>query len=183
MDIGNGGTDASGFTPWYVANLGKNKAAADNYVEDGAGMLFDDAYKSFPSGHTSAAALSFVVVLLPDIFEKLKKQKIWFYIVPAIFTVLVAVSRIVNRAHFLSDVLFGGTIGILSVCAAKGLVSLLKKANVKKKFFADFARISGVYEEKSAEIACAAEAAQNVGENGAEHAVKAAESADTIQKE
>lgn len=139
LDIGNGGTSSNGFTPWYIPGLGKNREAALYYVEDVAGMMKEDAYKSFPSGHTSAAAMSFIVVMLPDIFEKLKKYKVWFYVGPIVYTALVAVSRIVNRAHFLSDVLFGGMIGILSVTfaiiAAKKLQSLCerKKAFIKIK--------------------------------------------------
>ncbi|MBO5304586.1 MAG: phosphatase PAP2 family protein [Clostridia bacterium] len=148
MDIGNGGTDASGFTPWYVVGLGKNKAAATYYVDDSAGMLLKDAYKSFPSGHTCAAAMAYVIIMLPDIFEKLKKYKVWFYVVPLVYTVLVAISRIVNRAHFMSDVLFGGTIGILSVYAAIGIVNLVKKLYDKdNKFFVATAKVFGIEKE------------------------------------
>ena len=145
MDIGNGGTDASGYTPWYVVGLGKNKSAQTYYVEDSAGMLLKDAYKSFPSGHTSAAAMAYCVIMLPDLFEKLKKYKVWFYVVPLLYTALVALSRIVNRAHFLSDVLFGGTIGILSVYAGIGIVNLINKSYEKNnKIFVAIAKIFGI---------------------------------------
>ena len=135
LDIGNGGTSSNGFTPWYIPGLGKNKEAALYYVEDAAGMTQGDAYKSFPSGHTSAAAMSFIIVMLPDIFERLKKYKVWFYVVPMVYTALVAVSRIVNRAHFLSDVLFGGTIGVLSVTAAIAIAKKLQSLCTRKKLF------------------------------------------------
>lgn len=135
LDIGNGGTSSEGFTPWYKPGLGKNKEAALYYVEDSAGMMKKDAYKSFPSGHTCGAAMSLCLIVLPETFDKLKKYKVWFWIAPIVYTVLVAISRIVNRAHYLSDVLFGGTIGALGVFAAIGIMNAVKKAVGKNKFF------------------------------------------------
>lgn len=116
LPIGNGGTDSTGFTPWYHPNFGKNKGVY--YFPDSAGMKEKEAYTSFPSGHTCGAALTFVFVMLPDLFEKLKKYKICFYVFAIAYTVAVAISRIVNRAHYLSDTLFGGYIGMLSSFAA-----------------------------------------------------------------
>ncbi len=151
LDIGNGGTSSDGFTPWYEPGLGKNKEAATYYVEDSiGGMLKKDAYKSFPSGHTSAAALTFGLVMLPEIFEKLKKYKIWFWIAPFVYTVLVGISRIVNRAHYFSDTLFGGAIGTLSVFASIAIVKLFKKNEKKNKFFAAAAKLLGA--ESATEI-------------------------------
>lgn len=144
LDIGNGGTSSDGFSPWYKPGLGKNKAAATYYVEDTAGMPKSDAYKSFPSGHSASAALMFGLVMLPELFDKLKKYKIAFWIAPALFTVAVMISRIVNRAHYLSDVLFGGTIGALSVLAGVQLTKLMKKAIGKNKFFTAAANAFGV---------------------------------------
>ncbi len=116
LPIGNGGADSTGFTPWYRPNFGKNKGVY--YFPDSAGMKEEDAYSSFPSGHTCGAALTFVFVMLPDLFGKLKKYKICFYVFAIAYTVAVAISRIVNRAHYLSDTLFGGYIGMLSSFAA-----------------------------------------------------------------
>lgn len=99
--------EASGFTPWYILNF--TSEGREHLVKDGT-YLIHDAFKSFPSGHTCAAGVTFVIILLPDIFKKLQKYKVAFYIVPFIFTVLVAISRVVNKAHYLSDTLFGGTI-------------------------------------------------------------------------
>lgn len=141
LDIGNGGTSSNGFTPWYKAGLGQNRDAALYYVEDSAGMMQKDAYKSFPSGHTSTAAITLVLIMLPDIFEKLKKFKVWFYVVPIIFTVLVAISRIVNRAHYLSDVLFGATLGFISVFISITLVKIAEKKKTKNKFMLNATKI------------------------------------------
>ncbi len=130
LPIGNGGSDSTGYTPWYHPNFGKNKGT--NYFPDSAGMKESDAYKSFPSGHTAGAALSFVIVMLPDLFEKLKKYKIYFLLVAIVYTAAVAVSRIVNRAHYLSDTLFGGYIGMLSSFAAIAIVKKLTTWGNKK---------------------------------------------------
>lgn len=124
--------DYSGFTPWYKPNWFKD-GNGGSFVSDYAGMDDEDAYKSFPSGHTMAASLSFAIILIPELFEKLKKYKIWFYVAPAIYTVAVAISRIVIRAHFLSDVLFGATIGIGSVYISRFIVYLVRDKLILKK--------------------------------------------------
>ena len=151
MDIGNGGSDASGFTPWYIPNFGKNKAAQSYYVVDDAGAPLSDAYKSFPSGHTCSAALCFVILYLPELFEKLKKHKLGYIICCAIFTIIVALSRIVNRAHFLSDTLFGATIGTLSSFAAMGIVNACRKAASKGKKMSKVFAVLGQYNELAIE--------------------------------
>lgn len=125
------GGDTSGFTPWYKPTFGRhneNLFVSDSFLEED-----EDAYKSFPSGHTASAAISFVIIMLPELFEKLKKQKIWFYIVPSTLTFLVALSRMVNRAHYLSDVLFGAAITITAVFLIKYLVyKIYEKIRLKK---------------------------------------------------
>jgi len=98
---------SEGFTPWYLPTLGKHDPTA-LYSDVLGGKGDSGAYKSFPSGHTAAAASSFAIIILPDIFEKLKKYRAVFYAAPVLFTVLVAISRIVNRAHYLSDVTVAG---------------------------------------------------------------------------
>lgn len=124
--------DYTGFTNWYEPNFFK-KGNGGSFISDFAGESDDDAYKSFPSGHTVSAALSFILIMLPDLFEKLKRYKIWFYVGPSIYTLAVALSRIVYRAHFLSDVLFGAVIGIGCVLLGRFLVILIKNKIVAKK--------------------------------------------------
>ena len=89
-----------GFTPWFKLNFGRQ-----NKVEG-------YEYTSFPSGHTSSAACIFAICVLPDLYKKLDKKWIRYtlYGVSTAFTVIVAISRLVNTAHFLSDVLMGGLI-------------------------------------------------------------------------
>ncbi len=121
-----------GFTPWYKVNFGSSGREA--LVVSHPHHPDDDAFKSFPSGHTASAALTMCAIALPDIFDKLKKHKIWFYIVPAVFTVLVAFSRLIVEAHFLSDVLVGGATTVGSVFFARWLILFLaQKLRAKKQ--------------------------------------------------
>lgn len=130
LQIGNvfDGT-AEGYTPWYKPTFGKHDETA-LYPDALGDKEYSGAYKSFPSGHTAAAASLFAVIILPEIFEKLKKYKPLFYAVPTAFTVLVAISRIVNRAHFLSDVTVAAfyTVGIVFL-----IKYILKKIWLKRK--------------------------------------------------
>ena len=120
--------DFSGFRRWWQPAAFINTEyrteeymAYRNTVDQQLGFN-GDAFKSFPSGHTVAASMCFVVMLLPDLFKKLKKYRQLFYIVPAIVTAAVAISRVVNRAHFLSDVTVGGFTGFLAACLLRRLV-------------------------------------------------------------
>ena len=107
------GYDYDGFTPWYMINtIIKPEIRTDAYV-----ALFksvdDGAFVSFPSGHTSAASTSLALIIIPELFPKMraKNRKWMFWVFPLIYTGLVAISRIVIAAHYLSDVLFGYFIG------------------------------------------------------------------------
>jgi len=88
-----------GFTPWYKPMIGREKTVGYDYT-------------SFPSGHTSSAVHIFVITLLPIYFKKLDKQWIRYtlYGFSVAFVILVAISRVVNTAHFLSDTIMGGSI-------------------------------------------------------------------------
>lgn len=102
--------DDSGYTPWYVAGGQPDK----EWMRETFGT--SDAYKSFPSGHTRAAAATFYLIALADVLD-VKSRRIrallWWFAFS--FTGTVALSRIMVGAHFFSDVLVGGTIGF-SVC-------------------------------------------------------------------
>lgn len=126
-----GGASIGGFanfTRWYVRNGQMDKAQMMT--------LFGttDACKSFPSGHTCAAGMSYGLIMLADslgIKSKGKRAALW--ICPILFTGIVAVSRIVVGAHFFSDVLMGGTISFLSVMLFREIF-ILKGANLKAVF-------------------------------------------------
>ena len=102
-----------GFTRWYVLNGNASDIAAsfnDSFVTK-------DFFKSFTSGHTTSCSMVYVIMLLPLLYDyfKSKKGKILCVAIPITIMALVATSRIVMGAHYLSDVLVGGTIGFLSV--------------------------------------------------------------------
>lgn len=96
----------SNFTRWYVVN-------GQKYSKDEMLTLFgsSDACRSFPSGHTCAAGMSYCAILLIDALGiKSKKCRAALWILPIVYTGIVAVSRIMVGAHFFSDVLVGGTV-------------------------------------------------------------------------
>lgn len=117
--------DFSGYTPWYVANGQPDKT----WMRETFGTA--DAFKSFPSGHTRAAAGTFYLISLADMIgvqSKRRRALLWCFAI--LFTGLVAVSRIMVGAHFFSDVLVGGTIGF-SVCMASREFFLVDRKHLR----------------------------------------------------
>lgn len=100
--------DFSYYTPWYMLN-GTGLKESLTFLG-----LPADAFKSFPSGHTTAAGITFTLICLPLLFEKLKKYKLFFWIAPFIYVVIVGLARVIAGAHFLSDVLFAILITFLA---------------------------------------------------------------------
>ncbi len=103
-----------GYTPWYIANGQPDEGIINSFVEAYPGA--SDAFKSFPSGHTCAAGMSYALIMLPDVvdFKHKKAGKIACWVTPIAITMLVAISRIVVGAHYMSDVTFGGTFAFIS---------------------------------------------------------------------
>ena len=106
--LARGSYDA--FTPWYVIN----------------GITGN---KSFPSGHTAGAGMSFFLMLFPFVFDGLKNKKQLCFWAPFVYTVTVAFTRLVMGAHYLSDVAVGGAIAFTSVLAA---MAVIQKTQVLK---------------------------------------------------
>lgn len=87
------------FTPWYHLN-GIN------------------GNKSFPSGHTAGAGMSYLMMLLPYMSKKWEK-KVWLcFWLPFAYTSIVAFTRLVMGAHYLSDVTMGGIVSFSMVLIA-----------------------------------------------------------------
>ncbi len=116
--------DFSGYTPWYVVNGQPDKA----WMRETFGTA--DAFKSFPSGHTRAAAATFYLVSLADVIGVKGRRRAMLWCFAVLFTGLVAVSRIMVGAHFFSDVLVGGTIGF-SVCMASREFFLIGRRHLR----------------------------------------------------
>ncbi len=93
-----------------------------------------DALKSFPSGHTCDAGMTYGLIMLNDALDiKKKKVRALLWICPIIFTGLVATSRLVAGAHFMSDVLVGGTASFVTMIIAREIF-ILKGRNLKIVF-------------------------------------------------
>lgn len=101
--------DYSYFTHWY-------QVSAARKLLEGSGLV-KDCFKSFPSGHTFSAGISYVLIMLPNAFPRFrtKKGKILSYVIPVCYTGFVGFFRIAAGAHFFSDVLVGGTLAYLAV--------------------------------------------------------------------
>lgn len=121
-----GDTGFTQFTDWWVSN-GKRKPYAD---------LPSDQCKSFPSGHTYSAGLVYTLICLPDLVKSIGEKK-WtrpvIYAATITFTGLVAISRIAAGAHYMSDVLFGGTLAFLFTMIGREIV-IFKGAHFKALF-------------------------------------------------
>ena len=97
----------------------------------------EDFFKSFPSGHTCAAASSFFLILLPLFLPQTnnKKWKTIFWISASVYTFLVALSRIIAGAHFFMDVFVGGDVCIILTLIAYFSVKFVqaKENSLKEK--------------------------------------------------
>ncbi len=126
--------------PWYVRNGQPDEAIINSFIDVYPGA--SDAFKSFPSGHTCAAGMSYALIMLPDVvdFKHKKAGKIACWVTPIVITMLVAISRIVVGAHYMSDVTFGGTIAFVSfiimreifVCKGSHFFALFPRLAPKK---------------------------------------------------
>lgn len=105
--LADGSYDA--FTPWYVLN-GIN------------------GNKSFPSGHTAGAGMSYLLMLFPFVFDEFKDKKQLCFWLPCVYTSIVAFTRLVMGAHYLSDVTVGGIVSFSLVLLAMAI--LQKKDNI-----------------------------------------------------
>lgn len=85
-------SDFSQFTPWYKPR----------------GFT---GYVSFPSGHTANATALYALTLFVPLVKS-RAGKAMCYIVPGVWIVTMAVSRVLVGAHYASDVLFGAAISI-----------------------------------------------------------------------
>ena len=117
------------FSRWYEI---KGHAVSDDLMMQVFGHT--DANKSFPSGHTGAAGTSYALIMLNSTLQpKSKSVRALFWLLPVLFTGLVAVSRMMVGAHFFSDVLIGGTFSFVLMIIAREIF-IFKGANLKALF-------------------------------------------------
>lgn len=89
--------NASYFTPWWKAG----SALKNQLVASG---VSSDEFRSFPSGHTACAACAMLLALLPTLCKRLRGKERRLGLLGVLWTAVVAVSRLMMGAHFLTDV-------------------------------------------------------------------------------
>lgn len=72
-----------------------------------------EEFKSFPSAHTADAAILVAITALPLLNQKLKNKQVLLWTIALAWTALVAISRIIVGAHFLSDVCVGTLVTLI----------------------------------------------------------------------
>lgn len=117
------------FSRWYEL---KGSTVSDDVMQSVFGHT--DANKSFPSGHTGAAGTSYALVMLnTTLCPQKKRVRVLNWVLPVAFTGTVALSRMMVGAHFMSDVLIGGTFSFVLMLLAREIF-ILKGANIKALF-------------------------------------------------
>lgn len=112
--------DFSEFSNWYQINIGKKVSLEQ--LQLGAEA---DGYKSFPSGHTAGAGVVFALMAIPVFFNVKPSTKIIINLCTLLFVAIVAFSRIVMGAHYLTDVTMGAIITMASYLLALFIVTKL----------------------------------------------------------
>ncbi len=123
--IYEGQTNFENFTPWYVINTNKFASTSQYY---------GDYFESFPSGHTCAAASSFLLLLLPCFYKKSNNYgfKTFAIVFSVLYTGAVALSRIIAGAHFFTDVYISILVNLVVIFIAK--VFIIDKYLINKKY-------------------------------------------------
>lgn len=86
-----------------------------------------NGYFSFPSGHTANAAVIFTLTYYLDLLSESKRRyKPLIYIALTLWVIILALSRVLVGAHYLSDVLCGGAI-------TAAIVFFCRPRNAKQK--------------------------------------------------
>lgn len=85
------------FQPWWkLGGSLKSRLVAEG--------ISSDEFRSFPSGHTGCAACVMLAILLPTLGKRLRGKERLCLCLGLGWTLLVAVSRLMMGAHFLTDV-------------------------------------------------------------------------------
>ena len=112
------------FTPWWVAGGGLKAQLAHLGIES-------DQFKSFPSGHTANGAAAMLLALLPLLDKKLESKKRVLFYTGVVWGLLVALSRIIMGAHFVTDTTVGFAVTFVIILLMTSL--LLKDKSLKGK--------------------------------------------------
>ncbi len=102
--IADGDTVFAAFTPWYHPN---------GFTLHG--------HHSFPSGHTCSAAILLTLCAIGEVFEQRESNRRIVAFMVGFYILVMAYSRVVLGAHFLSDVTGGFTVGFLTYAIVRYL--------------------------------------------------------------
>lgn len=93
------------FMPWWQAGSSLKE------VLTVAGVAAEE-FKSFPSGHTANASMLMLLGILPVLRPELAKKRALLIGIGFGWACLVAVSRIIMGAHYLTDTVIGFAVGL-----------------------------------------------------------------------
>ena len=97
-------------------------------VRDIADLLVPELHDfSFPSGHTAKAAGVFLLVLLCDVYENLRGKKYIFVTAGIVWTLFIAIGRIIRAAHFASDVTSGAFFMLVSFILVRSFYDRIRE--------------------------------------------------------
>lgn len=96
------------FMPWWQAGSSLKGALT------AAGVAAEE-FKSFPSGHTANASMLMLLGILPMLRPELAKKRALLIGIGFVWPCLVAVSRIIMGAHYLTDTTVGFAIGLTAM--------------------------------------------------------------------
>lgn len=99
------------FQPWW-------QIGSDDFSRLTAEGVSWDEFASFPSGHTANGAVLILLVLLALLVPQLTRFVPLLFWIGAIGGLLVAASRIITGAHFVTDTVGGYSVALVSVLVA-----------------------------------------------------------------
>ena len=108
------------FQPWQIGS--------DDFARLTAEGVSWDEFASFPSGHTANGAVLILVVLLALLVPRLTRFVPLLWWIGAIGGLLVAMSRIITGAHFVTDTVGGYAVALISVLVA---IIILQRREVR----------------------------------------------------
>lgn len=112
------------FMPWWQTGSDlKNVLTA-------AGVASEE-FKSFPSGHTGNAAALILLGLLPRLDPRLEAKKPLLLGIGFGWTALVALSRIIMGAHYLTDTVVGFAVSLGIQCLVCSLILGKEEAKIQ----------------------------------------------------
>lgn len=120
LDGTSGVNQINYFRNWWELSTG----VKTEFIE----KVRSDEFKSCPSGHTSSASMALLLMYLPLIDKRLKGKETTFLIIGALWAGLVAFTRHIMGAHFLTDTTFAYLLAMITLFVTNYFFFEFKKA-------------------------------------------------------